>query len=573
MGCNIFFRNRFNLSGLALALSCSTNAVGQASPNAGALQNILEQQVNRDALQPQTQPSRPEKKIELDATEKNLFIKRFEYKGNELFSSERLAKITAPWVNRNISFNELKAATSAIQDFYFNEGRIAQALIPPQEIKDGVLYVQIIEGKLGSIKIERVDGASRFSDDRVRAYLTKGADDRLYIDTKELERGLLLLNEVPGVSVAGTFEGGTAVGTSDFKVQIQDGALFTGQAGVSNYGSSSTGVGQALANLSLNNLSGRGDQATADLIQSQGSSFGQLGYHIPVGAKGWKLGIQGSYLNYKTLSSWSDNPTQGTASTFSAYTSYALQRSQVANSNVRFSLDSRRYSNQQAGSTISDYQVSALTAGINGNWANTDKSVITYGLNFVLGHLDISNLNQAGQDTTGPGTAGSYAKLGFNLSHTQQLKTLPNTTWLNSVYGQFANKNLNSSEQIFMGGPFGLRAYPVSQGGGSQGAIFTSELNHRLTESWQVGGFVDVGVVQQYVSTFTSWQGLTNAGNVYYLADTGLTAKYTYKQVNVASSLAYRVGNNPLYTSSGQQLNADNAYKTVQVWVKVSLYF
>ena len=124
-----------------------------------------------------------------------------------------------------------------------------------------------------------------------------------------------------------------------------------------------------------------------------------------------------------------------------------------------------------------------------------------------------------------------------------------------------------------MGGPFGLRAYPVSQGGGSQGAIFTSELNHRLTESWQVGGFVDVGVVQQYVSTFTSWQGLTNAGNVYYLADTGLTAKYTYKQVNVASSLAYRVGNNPLYTSSGQQLNADNAYKTVQVWVKVSLYF
>ena len=241
--------------------------------------------------------------------------------------------------------------------------------------------------------------------------------------------------------------------------------------------------------------------------------------------------------------------------------------------NLRVGIDDRTYSNNQSGTNISQYQITAFSVGVNGNFFDTANSVVNYGLTGVSGNLNIINLTQAGQDFSGPGTAGAYLKLSFNASRNQELSFLPNTTWLLSAYGQFANKNLNSSEQIYMGGPYAIRAYPVAQGGGSQGAIVSTELQHRLDENWQLGGFVDVGWVQQFVQTYPAWQGLTNASNSYQLAAAGLTLKYTYERWLVNAALALRVGENPLYNSSGQQLNTDNAYRTVQAWVRASYAF
>ena len=297
------------------------------------------------------------------------------------------------------------------------------------------------------------------------------------------------------------------------------------------------------------------------------------GYSLPVGSDGWKAGVQASYLQYKTVPSWSSTATQGSANTISAYATYALQRSQSANTNLRFNAEDRNYNNTQSGTTISNYQISAYSAGINGNWANSESSIINYGLTYTFGHLNINNLTQAGQDYTGPGTAGAYSKYSFNLSHFQELEIISNTTWLNAINGQLANKNLNSSEQIYLGGPYAVRAYPVTQSPGSQGFIYSSELNHRLNANWNIGGFIDIGMVQQYVNLYPGWQGLTNANNNYMLSDAGLSAKFIYEKVVVDAALAYRIGNNPLYTYTGQQLNADNAYKKVQAWVRASFAF
>jgi hemolysin activation/secretion protein len=283
--------------------------------------------------------------------------------------------------------------------------------------------------------------------------------------------------------------------------------------------------------------------------------------------------VQGSYLNYQTLSSWSTIQTQGGATTVGANVTYALWREQGNNASLRFSVDNRSYSNNQIGVNISDYQINALSAGVNGNIADSSKSLVNYSLAAIYGNLTINNQTQASQDLSGPLTAGSYLKLSVNISRTEELSVLPNTTWLVSLSGQLANRNLNSSEQIYMGGPYAVRAYPVAQGGGSQGFIFTNELQHRLNENWQLGAFADIGCVQQYVNTYTNWQGLTNASSNYCLAAVGPTAKFNYDKWVVNAAVALRVGQNPLYNSSGEQLNADNAYRSVQAWLRASYAF
>ncbi|MBT8608696.1 ShlB/FhaC/HecB family hemolysin secretion/activation protein [Polynucleobacter paneuropaeus] len=561
-----------------VGVGLSSWVLAQAAPDAGALQNQLDLQLQRESQAPLVQPPKPEQ-TPVEKKGQQIAVSRFVFEGNTLFTASALDQVVKPWTGKSVYIGELQDAAVAVQDFYAAKGRIAQATLPPQEIKDGVVLIKILEGKMGSVIVEPVDTAgktrSRFSEDRAKAYITHGVAGEVYINTKPIERAMLLLNETPGVSATGAFEPGSDAGLSNFKVKLSDTPWFSGQAALSNYGSASTGAAQALASLSLNNLSGIGDQVNLNAIQSQGSGYVVGNYIVPIGYDGWKVGVQSSYLQYMTVPNWTSTPSAGSAATFQANTTYALQRSQSSNSTAKLSIENRSYNNVLTSPLYpqSSYQITASNASINGDLAMSDGSIVNYSAGYIFGHLGIRDLAQSQQDQNGVGTAGSYSKWTFSLTHAQDLSFVPDTTWTNSVYGQLASKNLNSSEQIYLGGAYGVRAYPTSQGGGSQGAIFSTELMHRINESWQVGAFGDLGIVQQYVNLYNGWQGLTNANNNYQLGDAGFSAKYFYERAVVSASLAFRVGNNPLYNSSGQQLNVDNSYKTMQAWVRASIPF
>jgi len=316
---------------------------------------------------------------------------------------------------------------------------------------------------------------------------------------------------------------------------------------------------------------GYGDQVTLDALQSLGSSYVQLGYSLPVGYDGWRTGVQASYLTFHTLTS--AIPTLGNATTVGVNASYALLRNPGNSATLRFSMDDKNYENNQAGENISKYQITSLSAAVNGNFSDSTHSVINYSLTLTSGNINIINDTQAEQDLSGPKTVGRYNKLGYNVSRTQELSFLPKTSWLISAYGQFADKNLNSAEQMYIGGTYAVRAYPVSQGGGSQGVVISSELQYRLDEKWQLGTFADLGVVKQYVNTYSNWQGLTRANNTYPLGAVGATAKYTLGRWGASAIVAFRVGQNPLYNSSGLHLNADSEYRYVQGWIRASYAF
>ena len=543
--------------------------------DAGALQRELQLQLQRSAPQAPVQPQKPVAPTPPKPDEQKQEVKGYNFQGNTLLTNEQLQEAVKQWANTQIRFSELQDVTAALRNLYAKNGRVAQANIPPQEIQDGVILINIVEGKLGAVIVEpsQEGQALRTQPDHVQGYFKRSDEGKEYIDTRPLNRSLLLINELPGVKATGGFEAGSTAGESNFRVKLDDGPLFAGQASISNAGSASTGVTQVLANLSVNNPLGYGDQVTIDAIQTLGSLYGQLGYSFPVGHDGWRLGVQANALTYETLADWSATQSQGIADTVGMNASYALLREPGNTMNARFKIENRGYSNSQAHANISNYQITAYSAALDGSFADTTQSLISYSLTGVLGNLVMNNAAQAAQDAAGPGTAGIYKKLSFTLSRTETLAWLPSTTWLMSLNGQIASANLNSSEQTYLGGSYAVRAYPGGQGGGSQGGIFTNELQHRLNENWQLGAFLDVGLVQQYVNLYDSWQGLTNAGNVYFLAAMGPIVKFEYEKLQVSATLALRLGNNPLYNSSGEQLNADNAYKMVQAWVKASYAF
>ena len=163
-------------------------------------------------------------------------------------------------------------------------------------------------------------------------------------------------------------------------------------------------------------------------------------------------------------------------------------------------------------------------------------------INFIYGNLDVFSDTPATYlhyATTGNRyvsyAARNYFKLYTSMNRYQVL--IPDSTNLIfSLSGQIASGNLNSAEQFYLGGPTGVKAYPIAQGSGSNGAMGTLELKQKLPLNTTASGFVGAGAVQQYVNTFPDWQGQTHAPNTYALADTGLGLNFKYKGFNVDGS-------------------------------------
>jgi hypothetical protein len=103
--------------------------------------------------------------------------------------------------------------------------------------------------------------------------------------------------------------------------------------------------------------------------------------------------------------------------------------------------------------------------------------------------------------------------------------------------------------------------------------MFTIELRHQLQEKFTLTSFFDAGVVQQYKNLYPSWQGLTNANNTYSLMGAGVGAKWDYAGWNINASVAWKVGQNPLYSNAGQPVNSDSTKTQPRGWISGSYNF
>jgi hemolysin activation/secretion protein len=75
--------------------------------------------------------------------------------GNTVFTAEELAQVTDPYRNREITSEDIESLRVALTLLYMRGGySTSGALVPDQAIVDGVLTIQIIEGKLGRIDVE-----------------------------------------------------------------------------------------------------------------------------------------------------------------------------------------------------------------------------------------------------------------------------------------------------------------------------------------------------------------------------------------------------------------------------------
>jgi hemolysin activation/secretion protein len=571
---------KFKQKFLASAM-LSTFGIAQAQniPDAGVLLQQLERQVPSIQSLPSVGPSAPSLPAIEIKDDTKIEISDFRFKGRTLVTEDQLQKAVLKWRNQSLTLNQIRDAANAVSNEYRLNDYVAQVIIPEQEIKNGVLEFQILEVILGEISIEKSkdDDRSGFSTELAKKYLLQNSPENQYLRVDRLQRGVMILNETPGVNLSGTLEPGQKEGTSDFKTTLLDTPFITGRGEMSNFGSRSTGIPQVIGNLSLNNINGNGDIFSLTGVANQGSSYGQALYQTPIGYDGLRIGGSASYLDYQTIGEFNTNGSRGNANTYGLNIYYPWIRGAQANINVIAGYDYKSYLNLTSSpyAVISRYQLNNFYTGLSGNYfdAVLGGALTYWSINGISGNLSIGDPNQYASDSQNANTDGAFKKLTFNMNRYQNI--VPNTsTLLIALSGQLADKNLSPSEQFYLGGPYGVRGYPVSQSGGAQGLIFTLEYQHKIPEdNITLISFIDTGRVQQYINTWNNWQGLTHADNFYSLYSWGFGAKWAYDKYQINSYLAFPIGNNPLYSNNGQQVNADNRQLSIQGWIQAVMYF
>ena len=567
-----------------------------AQVDAGALQQGLEKQLPLPSPLALPEPERGVSGPTGQAKEGEVrfTVSSFELEGVKILPEAEVQSLLKAWIGKPVTFEDLQNACDAIAELYRKKGYTVQAILPPQKIANGVVKILITEAKLGKVTVDMPQGPTRFGKERAAEYITYSNRMGDPLNMQNLERAIIILNETPGVLVSSQLEQGEKDGEVDVRLQLTQPNILQGRVEANNYGSRTTGANQGVFALTLNNPAGYGDSISLNGIASEGSQYVQGVYSLPVSPNGLRLGLAGTYLNYKNVSNYAYNGGTGDAWTTGLSTAYPLVRSQGANLNGTVNYDIKSYNNRNTATNTltSAYNINNLSAGLSGNFIDGlgYGAINTGSVTLVLGHLDILGINQSAYQgasnnygmfyvpNTNPAifqpiTPSNFFKTTFSGSRTQELVEDGKTNLYTAISGQFASVNLNSAEQFYLGGPYGVRAYPVAQSGGSQGGIFTAELRHKLQEKLTITTFFDAGVVQQYKNMYANWQGATNANNTYSLMGAGLGVKWDYEGWNIAASVAWKVGQNPLYSQTGQPVNTDGTTTQPRGWISGSYNF
>jgi hemolysin activation/secretion protein len=506
----------------------SSAGYAQVTPDAGRILNQENDRQKSKEIPKQIPKSLLEKskKKDIKSSEEKTLIKSFKFEGDiKAFPASDLQNLLLDLKGKALTFDQMQLAADRIKDFYNSKGFfLAQAIIPKQEIKDGVLIILINEGKLDSkepYKINKKD--LRISEQRVKAYMDDALKNNFLKES--VERGLLNINDNPGVRAALTLEPGIDPGSTKMILDVNEGSLVQGSVSVDNYGNRYTGDLRATAAVDFNNPSGIGDQIGISGTKAiEGDlELKKISYNFPIGTDGLRGGAFYSVVDFKVGKELTSSRFTGKAENANLNLKYPIYRSSAESLLTNFNYDKKYLYNATASVAQSDKELDNYTLGF--TYQKLDQffgsGYTQANINFTHGDLDLSKVADSLTTDQGAGgnkTNGSFNKQNIQLSRIQQL---PEKFTLNFLAdAQFASKNLDTSEKMSLGGPTGVRAYPTGEASGDEGYKYSLDLRYNLGNMPFFGDitpliFYDYGRIKQFKNTAV-------ANNEYSLSGYGL---------------------------------------------------
>ncbi len=427
--------------------------------------------------------------------------------GSSIYSPEDLQSLYAGILGKEVSLLSIFELVNKITRKYGEDGyTLSRAYLPPQRIgRNSVVRIKILEGYIDGVI---VDGEFMNARSFFESYKEKITQERP-INTRTLERYLLLANDLPGITVQSVLRRSeTNPGASTLLLRVEQKQI-NASVSVDNRGTKAQGPIQVYGSFTLNNPFGMFSETSGSYVQALPGK--ELRYFAFSNQQ--TLNSEGTTLK---LSASKNNSEPGTAALtllnqesdsfrLSAAVTHPVIRSRQENLSISARYDHSRSRNFLLNTLNSKDKLRVLRFQL-----NYDRSDEFQGINQIL--IEASqglNLFGATKDSSPvksrAGGKPDFTKLTLNVSRTQQLGVFSPALNPLSLYvsgsGQFAFNELLSPEECGYGGQVFGRGYDPSEILGDHCAMgsvelrFNTSINSNSIDYTQIYGFADAGKV------------------------------------------------------------------------------
>ena len=433
-------------------------------------------------------------------------VKKVEVIGSTILTSAELATISKSLEGQQVTTERIQQAAQSITQIYADRGYItSQAVVDPLKVVDGIVTIQVIEGRVEKIEIL---GLTHTNPEYVRSRIELGTGKPL--NTAKLEDQLRLLRADPIFSdVEASLKAGSQADSSILVVTVKEANQFGGFASIDNFSPPAVGSERYGGGLFFRNLSGNGDTFTASYYGTTtgGSNQYDLSYSIPLNPMNGTLSLRYSPSNYRiTQSPFDILNIRGNNNLFDLNFRQPLVRTSVE----EFAL-SLGYSYQK-GQTFA-FNDLATPFGIGPEADGTTRtSVIKFGQDYTLRDL-FGAWSLRSQFSLGTGLFGSTSVTtpsGSFLSWLGQIQRVQSLGTDSLLIGaldlQLSADPLLSSQQFTIGGGQSLRGFRQNARTGDNGFRFSLEnrfvalRNEKNAVLLQVIPFLDAGAIWNHAN-------------------------------------------------------------------------
>lgn len=498
------------IAGLSILLA-NGPAVAQRPLEPGQIERRIERPAPPKKIQRPVVPApRAEPSTRIGAD--RFLLTGLDIRGATVFRADELAPLYEELLGKAVSAVEIERILKRITAKYRKAGYVlTRAIAPIQDARLGIVTIQVVEGFVARIRFTGDDPGRR---DLFEAYAKKILASRpLHLD--ELERNILLMNDLPGLTVKPRLrELDKPSGGFELTVDIKHRAVGAGVS-LDNRGTTANGPFQAFATVSFNSVFGFNEETRISIFAVPDDPKELLYFNVfheqRVGAQGTRAFVSGSYSKIDTTNDFGER-TEGRGENFSVGVTHPfvrLRRRSVFGT-VRF--DASRFEQRAIGNDFDD-QLRVLRLG--GRYAARDswEGVNGLGLEVSRGFDALASSDADSNSLSRSGGDPDFTKVAMDASRTQPF----GMNWFVSmtVAGQWSPDVLLSSEEFTLGGRQFGRGYDPAELSASKGAGgvieagYKTKIGKTFFRSFQVYGFGDGGAV--WFNDDTS-QGLASAG-------------------------------------------------------------
>jgi hemolysin activation/secretion protein len=417
-----------------------------------------------------------------------------------------LEAIRSKFVGKTVDFSEISELVRDVNDLYAEKGIVtAAAILPPQELSNGELKIQLVEGQLGNVALVG-DHKTRNGYILNRIRLAKGTT----VDVPTAAKDLNFFNKTNQAQLRLLLRPGAAFGVTDLVLGITEPKANELQFFLDNEGTKSTGEYQASAYYRHYGALGLDDTFSFYGSLAEGSASGTLRYDLPVTPWGTRLNL--GYTQSSTTVV--DGPTavldidgRGVSGTVSLSQPIYVDQKLLLLATASAFLG-ENYS-ASAGVPLVDSRTVKYAPGLALNYTNGNFN-FTGQMQLVFAEVDDHIAVAVDDYLVGTGSLSMVYRFAD-----EQTALLAAGGW------QYTNDTLLPGNLLFqIGGPTTVRGYPSDGIAGDSGYYANFELHRSMGDEreYDLFGFADIGSV---FSTFPSQQNL---------ASVGVGVNYTYNK-------------------------------------------